>query len=113
MIEATGITKRYGRFTAVQGLDLEVPDGVVCGLLGPNGAGKTTTIRMVTGMLPPDEGTLRVAGHPMPATGALSIEVAGGSWVPVPVSATGNAWSVCCCLSAIILSTTALHTPGG
>ena len=44
MIEATGITKRYGRFTAVQGLDLEVPDGVVCGLLGPNGAGKTTTI---------------------------------------------------------------------
>ena len=67
MIEATGITKRYGRFTAVQGLDLEVPDGVVCGLLGPNGAGKTTTIRMVTGMLPPDEGTLRVAGNPMPA----------------------------------------------
>jgi len=67
MIQATGITKRYGRFTAVQGLDLEVPDGVVCGLLGPNGAGKTTTIRMVTGMLPPDEGTLRVAGHPMPA----------------------------------------------
>ena len=67
MIQATGITTRYGRFTAVQGLDLEVPDGVVCGLLGPNGAGKTTTIRMVTGMLPPDEGTLRVAGHPMPA----------------------------------------------
>ncbi len=67
MIQATGITKRYGRFTAVRALDLEVPDGVVCGLLGPNGAGKTTTIRMVTGMLPPDEGELRVAGHPMPA----------------------------------------------
>lgn len=66
MIQATGITKRYGRFTAVRALDLEVPDGVVCGLLGPNGAGKTTTIRMVTGMLPPDEGTLRVAGQPMP-----------------------------------------------
>ena len=66
MIEARGITRRYGRLTAVRNLDLEVPAGVVCGLLGPNGAGKTTTIRMVTGMLPPDEGTLEVAGHPMP-----------------------------------------------
>ena len=66
MIEARGITRRYGRVTAVQDLDLTVPAGVVCGLLGPNGAGKTTTIRMVTGMLPPDEGTLEVAGHPMP-----------------------------------------------
>ena len=67
MIEATGITRRYGRFTAVRDLDLEVPAGVVCGLLGPNGAGKTTTIRMITGMLPPDEGELRVTGRSMPA----------------------------------------------
>ncbi len=66
MIEATGITRRYGRFTAVRALDLEVPRGVVCGLLGPNGAGKTTTIRMITGMLPPDEGDLRVVGRRMP-----------------------------------------------
>ncbi|MDA0296325.1 MAG: ABC transporter ATP-binding protein [Planctomycetota bacterium] len=66
MIQAKGITKRYGRFTAVKDLDLEVPDGMVCGLLGPNGAGKTTTMRMITGMLPPDEGSLRVAGHAMP-----------------------------------------------
>lgn len=66
MIQAKGITKRYGRFTAVKGLDLEVPDGMVCGLLGPNGAGKTTTMRMITGMLPPDQGSLRVAGHAMP-----------------------------------------------
>ena len=67
MIEATGITRRYGRFTAVRDLDLEVPSGVVCGLLGPNGAGKTTTIRMITGMLPPDAGQLRVIGRSMPA----------------------------------------------
>ena len=67
MIQAKGITKRYGRFTAVKGLDLEVPDGIVCGLLGPNGAGKTTTMRMITGMLPPDEGSLRVAGYEMPS----------------------------------------------
>ena len=66
MIEARGITRRYGRVTAVRNLDLMVPAGVVCGLLGPNGAGKTTTIRMVTGMLPPDQGTLEVAGHSMP-----------------------------------------------
>ena len=50
--------------------DLEVPDGTVCGLLGPNGAGKTTTMRMITGMLPPDEGSLRVAGYAMPARSA-------------------------------------------
>lgn len=66
MIQAKGITKRYGRFTAVEGLHLEVPDGTVCGLLGPNGAGKTTTMRMITGMLPPDEGSLQVAGYAMP-----------------------------------------------
>ncbi|MCP4834695.1 MAG: ABC transporter ATP-binding protein [Phycisphaera sp.] len=66
MIEARGITRRFGRLTAVRDLDLEVPAGVVCGLLGPNGAGKTTTIRMVAGMLPPDRGELRVAGQSMP-----------------------------------------------
>lgn len=67
MIQARGITRRYGRFTAVRDLDLDVPERMVCGLLGPNGAGKTTTIRMITGMLPPDAGELRVVGHRMPA----------------------------------------------
>lgn len=66
MIEARGITRRYGRFTAVRELDLSVPKGEVCGLLGPNGAGKTTTIRMITGILPQDAGELRVAGCEMP-----------------------------------------------
>ncbi len=66
MIQARGITRRYGRFTAVRDLDLDVPERVVCGLLGPNGAGKTTTIRMITGMLPPDAGELRVVGRRMP-----------------------------------------------
>lgn len=67
MIKARGITRRYGRFTAVRDLDLDVPERMVCGLLGPNGAGKTTTIRMITGMLPPDAGDLEVVGHRMPA----------------------------------------------
>jgi ABC-2 type transport system ATP-binding protein len=66
MIQARGITRRYGRFTAVRNLDLDVPERIVCGLLGPNGAGKTTTIRMITGMLPPDAGELRVVGRRMP-----------------------------------------------
>ena len=66
MIQAHSISKRYGRVTAVEDLDLSIPDGVVCGLVGPNGAGKTSTIRMITGILPQDEGTLEVAGCSMP-----------------------------------------------
>ena len=66
MIHARAISKRYGPVTAVHDLDLEVPEGMVCGLVGPNGAGKTSTIRMITGILPPDTGSLSVAGHPMP-----------------------------------------------
>ncbi len=66
MIRAHAISKQYGNLRAVDELDLDVPEGAVCGLLGPNGAGKTTTIRMLTGILPPDSGTLEVAGYPMP-----------------------------------------------
>lgn len=57
-----GVTKRFGKHTAVSGLDLEVPRGVVCGLLGPNGSGKTTTIRMIMGILHPDEGRVSLFG---------------------------------------------------
>ncbi|MGH7464847.1 MAG: ATP-binding cassette domain-containing protein, partial [Longimicrobiales bacterium] len=53
MIRLEGVTKRYGRFTAVQPIDLHVKPGELYGFLGPNGAGKTTTIRMVTGVLRP------------------------------------------------------------
>jgi ABC-2 type transport system ATP-binding protein len=63
MIELKGVTKRYGQFTAVHPLDLEVRKGELFGFLGPNGAGKTTTIRMVTGVLRPTTGTIRIAGH--------------------------------------------------
>ena len=51
MLELKGIVKRYGGFTAVNGIDLTVPRGEIFGFLGPNGAGKTTTIRMVAGVL--------------------------------------------------------------
>jgi ABC-2 type transport system ATP-binding protein len=62
VIRLNGLTKRYGKFTAVDGIDLEVPRGELFGLLGPNGAGKTTTIRMIAGILRPTSGTVTVGG---------------------------------------------------
>ena len=64
-IALSGVVKRFGKFTAVDRLDLEVPRGVTFGLIGPNGAGKTTTIRMIMNITRPDEGTIRVLGEPM------------------------------------------------
>jgi ABC-2 type transport system ATP-binding protein len=62
MIELIGLTKRYGDFTAVNGIDLVVPKGELFGFLGPNGAGKTTSLRMIAGILRPTAGTVRIAG---------------------------------------------------
>ncbi len=62
MIQVTDIHKRFGRVRAVRGVSFEVARGEVAGLLGANGAGKTTTLRMITGFLPPDAGTVRVMG---------------------------------------------------
>jgi len=62
MIRLTQLTKRYGRFTAVDAIDLEVPQGELFGFLGPNGAGKTTTLRMIAGILRPTGGRVEIAG---------------------------------------------------
>jgi ABC-2 type transport system ATP-binding protein len=62
-IEADGLKKRYGKTTALDGLDLVAESGQVTAVLGPNGAGKTTFVRAVATLLRLDEGTLRVAGH--------------------------------------------------
>jgi ABC-2 type transport system ATP-binding protein len=62
MIRLTDLTKRYGGFTAVDALALEVPKGELFGFLGPNGAGKTTTLRMIAGILRPTGGTVEIAG---------------------------------------------------
>ena len=59
-----GLHKRYGSRVALAGLDLSVPSGVVYGFLGPNGAGKTTTMRLLTGLIHPDAGTIEVLGAP-------------------------------------------------
>jgi ABC-2 type transport system ATP-binding protein len=58
------LRKSYGRQVALAGLDLEVPSGVVYGFLGPNGAGKTTTMRLLTGLIRPDSGSINLLGQP-------------------------------------------------
>jgi lipooligosaccharide transport system ATP-binding protein len=65
-IELQGVVKNFGPIRAVDGLDLDVPEGICLGLLGPNGAGKSTTMRLLTGQAIADAGELRVLGHELP-----------------------------------------------
>ncbi len=65
-IELRGVVKSFGQIRAVDGLDLDVPEGICLGLLGPNGAGKSTTMRLLTGQAIADAGELRVLGHELP-----------------------------------------------
>ena len=62
LIEGRGLTKRFGSFVAVDGIDFEVGDGETFGFLGPNGAGKTTAMRMIGCVSPVSDGTLRILG---------------------------------------------------
>src|SRR5579862_5897526 len=62
MIKIRKLTKHFGAQVAVNGIDLDIPDGQLAGILGPNGAGKSTTIKMLTGMLLPTSGTAEVGG---------------------------------------------------
>jgi lipooligosaccharide transport system ATP-binding protein len=66
-IRMRGVVKRFGPITAVDGLDLDVPDGTCVGLLGPNGAGKSTTMRLLTAQAIADAGELEVLGHRLPS----------------------------------------------
>ena len=61
-IEARGLVKRFDNTLAVDGVDISIPEGAIYGILGPNGAGKTTTLRMLLGIIEPDEGYRRVLG---------------------------------------------------
>jgi len=68
-IAVRDLRKVYGNKAAVDGLSLTVPRGCFFGFLGPNGAGKSTTIRMLTGLIPPNSGSIELLGMPMPAAG--------------------------------------------
>src|SRR6202167_634304 len=63
LLEASGLTVRFGKVSALDGLDLEAPPGEVLAILGPNGAGKTTFVRTVATLLAPTRGELRVRGY--------------------------------------------------
>ena len=81
-VVAEGLGKRFGAKVALDGFDLTVPEGTVCGLLGPNGAGKTTAVRVLATLLRPDAGRAEVAGHDVvrePALVRRSIGLTGQS----------------------------------
>jgi ABC-2 type transport system ATP-binding protein len=80
MIVVENLVKRYGSFTAVDGVSLDVGSGEIHGFLGPNGAGKTTTIRMIAGLLRPTAGRVAVNGHDM----AIEPELAKASLGFIP-----------------------------
>ncbi|MBR0140589.1 MAG: ABC transporter ATP-binding protein [Firmicutes bacterium] len=65
MIQVRGLTKRFGDFTALEGLDMTVETGSIYGLIGVNGSGKTTLIKQLTGVLRPDEGEITIDGMPV------------------------------------------------
>jgi len=73
-ILATNLVKEFRSVRAVDGIDLRVENGDIVGLLGPNGAGKTTTIMMLLGITEPDQGTVALLGHPLPAERTEAIE---------------------------------------
>ncbi|PYQ09297.1 MAG: ABC transporter [Acidobacteria bacterium] len=80
MILVENLVKRYGAFTAVDGVSLEVAPGEIHGFLGPNGAGKTTTIRIIAGLLKPTSGRVVINGHDL----ATSAEAAKASLGFIP-----------------------------
>jgi ABC-type multidrug transport system ATPase subunit len=82
-IATEGLTKRYGRVLAVDGLDLEVHEGDLFGFLGPNGSGKTTTVRMLLGLVFATSGRIELLGRPMPAA-ALAVLGSVGALVEGP-----------------------------
>ena len=63
MIQVENITKRYGNFTAVDGISFDIDEGEIVGFLGPNGAGKSTTMNMITGFIEPSDGRIIVDGY--------------------------------------------------
>jgi ABC-2 type transport system ATP-binding protein len=77
LIQITGLTKRFGNFTAVDNVTFNVARGEVLGFLGPNGAGKSTTMRMLAGFMIPTAGSARICGHDVQTDGVAARRVLG------------------------------------
>lgn len=77
VIHLEGLTKRFGNRTAVSGLSIDVPEGVVAGFVGPNGAGKSTTLRILLGLVRPTSGAGTVLGRPIDAPASYLARVGG------------------------------------
>ena len=78
MLEIQGLTKQFGQFTAVNDISFSVQSGEVLGFLGPNGSGKSTTMKMVTGFLSPDSGSVRIGGDDIEGSVAVHITEGDG-----------------------------------
>jgi ABC-2 type transport system ATP-binding protein len=88
VIRTQGLTKRFGRLAAVDGLDLDVAEGDVYGFLGPNGSGKTTTVRMLLGLVLATSGTVELLDQPMPKR-AADVLPQVGALVEAPAAYAG------------------------
>ena len=76
-IEVDAIAKRFGDFTALDGVSLEVPEGGLTALLGPSGSGKSTLLRIIAGLEQPDQGVVRIAGQDVTAARARRTAASG------------------------------------
>ena len=76
-VSVSGLTKRFGRVTAVDGVSLDIPSGGVFGLLGPNGSGKTTLLSMLSGFISPTDGSITLFGHDGPAGQTQALQNVG------------------------------------
>src|SRR5690348_14567690 len=88
LVSLDRLSRRFGNFTAVNALSLDVQRGEVFGLVGPNGAGKSTTIKMLTTLLPPTAGTATIAGYDLLHLQAQVRRIIG--YVPQALSADGT-----------------------
>jgi ABC-2 type transport system ATP-binding protein len=77
LLEVVGIAKRFGAAVAVEEVSLEVAAGEVVGLLGPNGAGKSTALRVIAGLVRPERGRIRIAGHDLATARLAALQAAG------------------------------------
>jgi len=82
LLELSGVRAGYGGVEALHGIDLTVPGGSLVALLGPNGAGKTTTLRVISGLVTPTAGSLRLEGHDLTGAPTVALARAGVCLIP-------------------------------